>query len=114
MTQCLFCKFVHRDLQTKEAYRDDDVLAFYDINPQAPTHLLLIPTTHLTSVNEATVENSPLLGKLFSVAHKLAVELGFAESGYRLVVNTGADAGQTVFHLHMHLLAGRDLQWPPG
>jgi histidine triad (HIT) family protein len=95
-------------------YEDDEILAFRDINPQAPTHLLIIPRRHIASVNELEAGDAELVGKLFLVARELAAAEGLAESGYRLVMNTGPGAGQTVHHIHLHLLGGRSLHWPPG
>lgn len=114
MSQCLFCKFVRREIPTREVYRDDDILAFEDINPQAPHHILLIPTAHIESVAVIEPAHQAAMGKLWLVARRIAEERGLVEGGYRLVTNTGADAGQTVFHLHVHLLAGRPFRWPPG
>jgi histidine triad (HIT) family protein len=114
MTQCLFCKFVRQELPTREVYRDEEVLAFEDINPQAPHHVLLIPTAHVASVSELGPEHQAAMGKLWLVAQHIAKERGLDEGGYRLVTNTGPDAGQTVFHLHVHLLGGRSFRWPPG
>jgi histidine triad (HIT) family protein len=94
-------------------YQDDDVTAFHDQNPQAPTHVLIIPNQHIESVKEVEAEDMDLMGKLFVVARQVAEEEGLA-AGYRLVVNTGSQAGQSVHHLHMHLLGGRTMSWPPG
>ena len=93
---------------------DADVVAFRDISPQAPTHILIIPTKHISSVNDLGPDDVDLMGKLFLVAKELAEKEGIGEGGYRMVVNAGADAGQTVFHIHLHLLGGRSLAWPPG
>lgn len=114
MTQkTIFKKIIDREIPARIAYEDEHCLAFYDITPQAPTHLLLIPKKEIPSVNEITAEDSQLVGHLFVVAAQLASQLGLG-SGYRLVVNCGPDAGQAVPHLHIHLLAGRTLAWPPG
>jgi histidine triad (HIT) family protein len=110
---CLFCKIAAKQIPAKLVFDDADVFAFADINPQAPTHLLICPKKHFASLHEAAAEDQAVLGKLSLVAAQLARERSL-ESGYRTVVNTGAGAGQTVFHLHMHLLGGRPLQWPPG
>jgi histidine triad (HIT) family protein len=115
MTQnCLFCKIAAGEIGGKPVYQDDDVTAFRDINPQAPTHILLIPNQHLASLSEASPADQALLGKLMLTAAKVAAQEGLADNGYRVVVNTGADGGQTVFHLHLHLLGGRRMTWPPG
>ena len=110
---CFFCKMVAGAIPVRKAYEDDHVLAFHDIAPQAPHHLLLIPKEHLASLNDAQ-DYKILLGHLLTLVPEIAQTEGFAESGYRTVINTGADGGQTVFHLHIHLLAGRPLTWPPG
>jgi histidine triad (HIT) family protein len=110
---CLFCKIATKKIPSKIVYEDEDVFAFADISPQAPTHVLICPKKHFASLNEATVEDQAVLGKLQLVAAKLAREGGLLE-GYRTVLNNGAGAGQSVFHLHLHLLGGRQLRWPPG
>jgi histidine triad (HIT) family protein len=111
---CLFCKIAEGNIPAKIVYQDEDVVAFEDINPQAPHHILLISRRHIASMADLTPEDGPLLGILFSVAAKLAHKLGLAERGYRFVSNVGPDAGQSVFHLHFHLLGGRKFGWPPG
>ena len=110
MTDCIFCKIIAGDIPSTSVYKDDQVTAFRDINPAAPTHILIVPNKHIDSVNLIIVDDEPLIGKLYSVAKELAAKEGISESGYRLVVNTGAGAGQTVFHLHMHLLGGRQMR----
>ncbi len=110
----LFKKIMRGEIPSAKVYEDDDVYAFKDIAPAAPTHILIIPKAPLDSLNELTENDAAVAGKLLVTAAKLAKELGFADTGYRCVINTGAQAGQTVPHLHLHLLAGRDLQWPPG
>ncbi len=110
---CLFCSIVKGDIPSKKAYEDDRVLAFYDISPQAPVHILIIPKKHIKSAAEVTAENSAVVAHIFEVAAKLAKELGLSE-GFRVVSNSGDSAGQTVKHLHFHLLGGRDFTWPPG
>ena len=112
-TDCIFCKIVAGEIPVKRLYEDDHVLAFPDVAPQAPTHLLLIPKEHIASHAEASREQMELLGHLFWVAAELARSEGL-EKGYRLVVNTGPEGGQTVDHLHVHLLGGRQMHWPPG
>jgi histidine triad (HIT) family protein len=114
MADCLFCKIVERKIPAKIVYEDESVVAFEDINPQAPTHLLIIPRKHLDSLHDAQHEDAQLLGHLSLVARKLAHERGLESTGYRTVINTGAGAGQTVFHIHLHLLGGRPFHWPPG
>jgi histidine triad (HIT) family protein len=110
---CLFCKIAAKEIPSKVVYEDDDVFAFEDIGPQAPTHVLIIPRKHFASLGEATPEDQAILGKLQLVAAELARKLKLA-NGYRTVVNTGEGAGQSVFHLHLHLLGGRAFRWPPG
>lgn len=111
---CLFCKMVSGAIKPDIVYDDDSVLAFRDINPQAPLHVLVIPKKHIATLNDARPEDAALLGKLFCTAQKIAAEAGVAESGYRTVMNCNLDAGQSVFHIHLHVLGGRKLQWPPG
>jgi histidine triad (HIT) family protein len=110
---CLFCKIAEKKIPAKLVYEDPDIFAFQDINPQAPTHILLCPRKHFASLDEAKPEDQALLGKLLSVAAQIARERKLTD-GYRTVFNTGAGAGQTVFHLHLHLLGGRHFRWPPG
>jgi histidine triad (HIT) family protein len=113
MADCLFCKIRDGAIPAKEVYQDDRALAFRDINPQAPTHILIIPRKHIASLNELTDEDTALVGHLHMVAAKLARDEGLTR-GYRTLFNTGPEAGQTVFHLHLHLLGGRVMEWPPG
>jgi len=110
---CLFCKIAAKQIPAKILFEDAEVFAFADINPQAPTHILICPKKHFASLHEASLEDQAVLGKMSLVAAELARERKL-EPGYRTVVNTGAGAGQTVFHLHMHLLGGRGFHWPPG
>jgi histidine triad (HIT) family protein len=110
---CLFCKIAGKQMLSKMVYEDDDVFAFEDIGPQAPTHILICPRKHLASLNEATAEDQAVLGKLQLVAAELARKRNLLE-GYRTVLNNGSGAGQSVFHLHLHLLGGRVFRWPPG
>lgn len=112
MTDCLFCKMVAGDIQPNVIYEDETVLAFRDINPQAPLHVLIIPKRHINNLNG--LEDGALGGRLLQTAAAIAAEQGYADSGYRTVINCNDDGGQTVHHLHLHLLAGRALQWPPG
>jgi histidine triad (HIT) family protein len=109
---CLFCKIVRGEIPAKLLFENDRVVAFRDIKPEAPTHILVVPREHVSSLNEAT--NAALIGELSLAAAKIAKSEGIAESGYRTVINTNRDAGQTVFHVHLHLLGGRAMGWPPG
>lgn len=111
---CLFCKIIKGEIPSKKVYEDEKVYAFHDISPAAPVHVLIIPKTHIPSANALTAENAAVVGHIFTVAAKIAADLGIAEKGYRIVNNCGEDGGQTVHHLHFHLLGGRSLQWPPG
>lgn len=110
---CVFCKIATGEIPSKKAYEDDQVLAFYDLDPQAPVHILIIPKEHISSALELTAENSGIVAHVFEVAVKLAKELKL-EKGFRIVNNCGEDGGQTVQHLHFHLLGGRSMKWPPG
>ena len=111
---CLFCRIVNKELSSKIVYEDEQVVAFEDINPQAPVHVLLVPKQHLAHTLEVTDASAPLLGRLVLAANRIARDRGVAESGFRLVLNTNRDGGQLIFHLHAHLLAGRPMGWPPG
>ncbi len=111
---CIFCKIAAGEIPATIVHQDDSVVAFRDLNPQAPTHILIIPRKHIATVNDLDEDDAAIVGRLFLAARKLADELGFADDGYRLVMNTNAGAGQTVFHIHLHLLAGRNFGWPPG
>jgi histidine triad (HIT) family protein len=113
-TETLFDKIINREIRADIVYEDNDVLAFRDINPQAPTHILIIPKKPIATLNDLTEGDGILVGRLVLVARKLAVEAGFAEDGYRLVMNCNEAGGQTVFHIHLHLLGGRSFGWPPG
>lgn len=112
MTDCLFCKIARGEIKATIVAQDDAFVSFRDINPQAPTHILVIPRTHVATLNEAT--DGALLGKLLMYARDVARAEGLAQRGYRVVINTNAEAGQSVFHLHAHLLGGRAMAWPPG
>jgi histidine triad (HIT) family protein len=109
---CLFCRIVRREIPAKVIHEDEHTLAFRDIDPKAPTHVLVIPKQHIATLNDAT--DATLVGRLLIAAKEIAAAEGIADDGYRTVVNCGAGAGQTVFHLHLHLLGGRNLSWPPG
>src|SRR5215218_6311785 len=111
---CIFCKIVAGGIPAAKIFEDERAVAFRDINPQAPTHALVIPRAHVASLNEASEGDESLLGHLLLVAARVARDEGHADGGYRTVINTGAGAGQTVFHIHVHLLGGRSLTWPPG
>lgn len=111
---CIFCKIVAGEIPATMIYEDERAVAFRDLNPQAPTHALVIPRAHVASLNEASEDDEALLGHLLLVAARVARDEGHADGGYRTVINTGAGAGQTVFHLHVHVLGGRRLTWPPG
>lgn len=114
MTDCLFCKIINGEIPSNKVYEDELVYAFYDIDPQAPTHFLVVPKEHITSALEISDGNSHIVGHVFKVVSKLAKEMGFDSDGYRIVNNCGKDGGQTVGHIHFHILAGRNLGWPPG
>lgn len=114
MADCLFCKIAAGDIPSNKLFEDDQLLAFYDIDPQAPVHFLVIPKKHIDSAAVLTEDDAALLGRIYAVIAQLAAQLGIAENGYRVVTNVGADGGQSVKHLHFHVLAGRSLAWPPG
>jgi histidine triad (HIT) family protein len=114
MAECLFCKIVRREVPGKIVYEDDELLAFEDINPQAPTHLLVIPKRHIESLNALEDGDDRIVGAIVRRAAAMAKERGISGGGYRTVFNTNRDAGQTVFHIHLHLLGGRSMAWPPG
>ena len=111
---CLFCQIAMGDRQSEIVYQDDQVLVIRDTNPQASTHVLVIPRDHIESLNDAAHSDEALLGKLLRIAAKIANQLNIAEEGYRVVLNTGPHGGQTILHLHLHLLGGRPMTWPPG
>lgn len=113
MDDCIFCKIASGEIPSTVVYQDEDVLAFRDLNPQAPEHILFIPRRHIASMADVTPSDGPLLASIFTAASKVAHELGL-EQGYRFLTNVGAQAGQSVFHLHFHLLGGRTMTWPPG
>jgi histidine triad (HIT) family protein len=114
MSDCLFCRLVEGSIPATIVHRDDHLVAFKDIDPKAPLHVLIVPTRHIASLNDLTADDDALVGSMFRRAAAIAADHGHAERGYRTVFNTNRDAGQTVFHLHLHLLAGRGLSWPPG
>ena len=114
MSECIFCKIANGEIPTNYIYEDDKIVAFNDIEPQAPVHILIIPKAHIASALELDDTNADIVAHIFKVASKIARDKGFDADGFRLVNNCGKDGGQTVGHLHFHLLAGRYLQWPPG
>lgn len=114
MHDCLFCRIVRGEIPAAKVYEDDEVLAFRDIHPAAPTHVLVIPKRPIATLDATQPDDAALLGRMLVVLAQLARDLGVAEDGYRVVINCNQDGGQTVYHLHMHLLAGRALSWPPG
>ena len=111
---CVFCRIVSGDIPARKVYEDDDLVAFHDVNPQAPTHVLIVPRAHIPTLNDLEPAHDRLAGAMVRRAAAIAADLGFAASGYRTVFNCNRDAGQTVFHIHLHLLGGRGLAWPPG
>jgi histidine triad (HIT) family protein len=114
MADCLFCRIVKREIAASIVYEDDRVLAFNDINPQAPTHVLVVPKRHIESLNELATADDAIVGEVVRRAAAIAKDRGISAGGYRTVFNTNRDAGQTVFHIHLHLLGGRRMTWPPG
>ncbi|KNF09353.1 hypothetical protein CLPU_3c01310 [Gottschalkia purinilytica] len=114
MSDCIFCKIVKGEIPAKKVYEDDKVIAFNDISPQSPIHILVIPKNHISSANDINDENKEIIGHIFSVISNIAKSEGIADKGYRIVNNCGEDGGQTVSHIHFHILGGRQLQWPPG
>ena len=111
---CLFCKIAKGEIPAKLLYQDDKVVVFADINPQAPTHLLVVPKQHISTINEVNQANSALIGHMVQIATQLAKEANLDEKGYRVVMNCNSDGGQAVYHIHCHLLGGRQMNWPPG
>jgi histidine triad (HIT) family protein len=114
MADCLFCKIAGKEIPATILYEDERVVAFNDISPQAPTHVLIIPKRHIATLNDVGVEDEQIVGELVRRAAAIAKDKGFSETGYRTLFNTNRGAGQTVFHIHLHLLGGRSLGWPPG
>ena len=113
-SDCLFCKIIAGDIKAAIVHQDNDLVAIKDINPQAPLHVLIIPRQHIATINDLTAGNDSLVGSMFRLAAVLATQQGYAERGYRTVFNCNSEAGQSVFHIHLHLLAGRPMGWPPG
>ncbi|ACL72163.1 histidine triad (HIT) protein [Thioalkalivibrio sulfidiphilus HL-EbGr7] len=114
MTTCIFCKIAAGDIPAEIVYEDDQVLAFRDLNPQAPLHALVIPRKHIATLNDLTAEDEALVGRMYLAARQVAGEAGLATRGYRTVMNCNSEAGQSVYHIHLHVLGGRSMQWPPG
>ena len=114
MSDGMFCKIIAGEIPSTQVYRDEQVTAFRDINPVSPTHVLIIPNQHIASVNDLAADDEQLMGHLFTVAQQIAEQEGVAESGYRLIINTGPDGGQVVFHIHLHLLGGQRMRYPMG
>lgn len=114
MENCLFCKIVAKQIPSRVVFEDGEILAFEDINPQAPVHILIVPKDHFASLNEIPKDRSPVLGRILLAARNIARDKGLGERGYRVVLNTARDSGQEVFHIHFHLLGGRRMTWPPG
>lgn len=114
MADCIFCKIANGEIKSEFVYQDNDVVAFRDLNPQAPHHILCIPRQHIATTNDFQPEQAALIGKLVLAAAHVAKQLGVADEGYRTILNCNRNAGQTVFHVHLHLLAGRQMHWPPG
>ena len=111
---CLICKIISKEIPAKIVYEDEHALAFEDLNPQAPVHILVIPKKHISTSLDIAPEDHEVIGQMFQIANKLARENGVAEKGFRVVLNCNQEAGQTVFHIHLHLLGGRTMNWPPG
>lgn len=114
MAECLFCRIINREIQATIIYEDDRIVAFNDINPQAPTHVLVVPRRHVATLDDLTPDDDQLAGELVRRAAAIAKQRGISAGGYRTVFNTNRDAGQTVFHIHLHLMGGRTMHWPPG
>ena len=114
MSDCLFCKILDGEIPCDRVYEDDHVIAFRDMNPQAPTHILVIPRKHISTVNDLTVDDKNIVGEMMLAAQAIAKQEGIEDDGYRLIMNCNEGAGQTVFHIHLHILGGRRMNWPPG
>jgi histidine triad (HIT) family protein len=114
MTDCLFCKMINGEIKPNKVYENEEILAFRDIAPQAPTHVLVVPKRHISTLNDLQQDDAALVGKLYLAAKEVAHAEGIAERGYRTLINCNAEAGQSVFHVHLHLLGGRPMGWPPG
>ena len=114
MENCIFCQIANGNMSAKVVHEDQDIIAFRDINPQAPTHILVIPKKHISTINDISSDDAELIGKITLTAKEIAKKEGFSERGYRLVFNCNRDGGQQVYHIHLHLLGGRVFHWPPG
>lgn len=114
MTDCIFCKIVSGDIPAEKVYENDSVVAFQDLNPVAPMHVLVIPKKHISTINDLQHEDATLIGEMYLAAKQIAAENGLSERGYRTVMNCNEESGQTVFHIHLHVLGGRSMTWPPG
>ncbi len=114
MSDCIFCKLATKEIPTRAVYEDEAIFAFHDVNPQAPVHILVIPKKHYTNILDVTESDTELLGRMIQTATRIAADQGFAQNGFRVVLNCNRDGGQSVDHLHFHLLAGRRMTWPPG
>jgi len=114
MDECIFCKIAAGEIPADLVYEDDQVVGFRDLNPQAPTHVLVIPRRHIATLNDLTADDAGLVGRMYLAAREIAAAEGIADPGYRTVMNCNESGGQTVFHIHLHLLGGRAMQWPPG
>lgn len=111
---CIFCKIINKEVNSNLVFEDDKVVVFDDLHPRAPTHKLIVPKQHISDLNGVTADNAHLMGHIILTAKEVAKQLGIAEKGYRLISNCGVEAGQSVFHIHFHLLGGRPMGWPPG
>ena len=114
MEECIFCKIINGEIDAEIIYRDEELIAFKDVNPQAPVHLLLMPIRHIATTNDLTMEDAPLIGRLMLKARELALQNPELEKGYRFVLNCEAMGGQAVYHIHLHIIGGRRMAWPPG
>ena len=114
MADCIFCKIISGEIPSSKVYDDETVMAFNDVSPEAPVHVLIVPKAHISSANDITEENAQVVSKIFLAAKKIAEDMNIAEDGYRIVNNCGENGGQSVKHLHFHLIGGRSLNWPPG
>jgi len=114
MSDCIFCRIAAGEIPANIAVQNDEIVAFHDVDPRAPVHVLIIPRKHIAGVNDLKEGDAPLIGRMYLMARDLAQKLGVSETGYRLVLNTGPEAGQSVWHIHLHLLGGRRMTWPPG
>jgi histidine triad (HIT) family protein len=111
---CIFCKIIEDEIPSRKIYEDEEVLAFHDISPQAPVHVLVVPKKHIAKISDISEHDEGLIGKLVHTSKKVATDLGILDDGFRLVINNGESANQTVFHIHLHVLGGRTFNWPPG